>query len=164
MSRIRSLGGGCIDPERIVPVGPDFRSQPIEHAFTWGDGVIETGPSGLYIVSFRSRRNLAAASWVVERLLSLDSAATQEAMLMPGFYHYEPDNELSPEGDGLSYCAWTGPYFAAFARTQPRHKEAMAFIRGEGRGVYRSYHVEGRKIFRDQGSEEEVVWENRDAA
>lgn len=134
--------------EAISPVHADFRALSLEQAFHWSDGIVETPESGLYVVAFRSQRNLAAPAHKIARLLELDNEAFAEAQLLPGFRTYWHDDELSPEGHGLSFCLWDSQADAKHAASQPRHIEAVRYARTEGRDVYHSYEVETHRIYR----------------
>jgi hypothetical protein len=106
----------------------------------------------LYVVAFRSARNLEAPQAMVDRLLELDYEAFEEAKSTSGFHTYWHDDELSIEGHGLSFCLWDSKEDAKHAAQQPKHHAAVLYARGEGRDVYRSYDIETHNIFRFAGS------------
>lgn len=135
-------------PERIQPVHEGFRDLDLPDAFSWEAGIHETALRGLYVVSFWSARNLEAPQGMIDRLLELDHDAFEEAKGMPGFRTYWHDDDLSPEGRGLSFCLWDSQEDAKYAAIQPEHLKAVKYARGEGREVYHSYDLKRHHIFR----------------
>jgi hypothetical protein len=135
-------------PQSIVPVHEGFRELELPKAFMWEAGILETALNGLYVVAFLSTRNLEAPQAMVDRLLELDHDAFEEAQTMPGFHTYWHDDDLSPEGKGLSFCLWDTKEDAQYAAARPKHLEAVRYARGEGREVYRKYELDKRNIFR----------------
>ena len=135
-------------PEKIQPVHADFRDLSVPEAFSWDSGIRQTAMNGLYVVAFRSKRNLDAPSQMVDRLLKLDHDAFEEAQTMPGFHTYWHDDDLSPEGHGLSFCLWDSKADAKHAAAQPLHEAAVRYAYGEGRSVYSHYTIHTSNVFR----------------
>lgn len=125
--------------EAIQPTGADFRDLPIEKAFTWEEGLADTGSDGMYLVVFRSRRNADATSEHVERLVELDEIAYQDAQEPDGFGMYWQDAELSEAGVGRSFCIWDSQEQARQAAKNPRHHAAVTFIMENA--VYTEYSI-----------------------
>jgi hypothetical protein len=121
------------------------------YAFTWDDGIFDTSPDGLYVVAFLSIRNLDSHPSSIDRLLQLDHDAFEEARKMPGFGTYWHDDDLAPDGRGLSFCLWQSKEQARKAAAQPKHQAAVAYAMGEGRGVYRHYSVGGHHLHKTEG-------------
>jgi heme-degrading monooxygenase HmoA len=135
--------------EAIVPTGPNFRELPIEEAFTWEQAIQETDLAGLYVVVFRSLRNLAAGREKIGTLLKLDNQAHEDARKSEGFRVYWHDDELSPEGYGVSFCAWDSQAHAEAAADRRRHQAAANYVKSSiGRNVYVFYKVEGYEVRR----------------
>ena len=150
-----------IRPEHIRPVSGDYRRLDISRAFTWDEGILNTGPDGLYVVAFRSLRNLLSPPDRIATLLDLDHAAFEEAQTMPGFGMYHHDDSLSPEGEGLSFCMWAAIEHAKHAANQPRHREAVKYVRSDaGKVVYARYDVSAYQV---NTSPEGVIFDRRAA-
>ncbi|MEO6513443.1 MAG: hypothetical protein ABIR37_02010 [Candidatus Saccharimonadales bacterium] len=139
-------------PKLITPVHAGFRDLELPEAFSWEAGIDQTAIHGLYVVAFRSLRNLQAPPEMIDQLLELDGDATEEAQHMPGFHTYWHDDDLSAEGYGLSFCLWDSREEAKHAAQQPKHRAAVMYARGEGREVYLSYDIETHNIFRFAGA------------
>lgn len=141
--------------DKIVPTGYDFRDKVLPQAFTWSEGIQRTPESGLYVVAFRSLRNLEAGRDKIQRLLDLDKEAFEEAKGMSGFRTYWHDDELDKKGRGLSFCVWDTLEDAKRSGSMPRHLDAVNYVMNEGSDVYLDYTVKGQHLFK---VEDEIIF------
>lgn len=133
--------------ERIVAApGVDYRDfeVPTEDAFTWEDGVEQTGPSGLYGVEFTSAQNLglkALAPDMFTVLHAFDDAARVDAEQQPGFNWYFAD-DVSEVGKARSFCLWDSREHAVAASQRLPHQEAVRYAMAkETSAVYDHYGI-----------------------
>lgn len=121
----------------------DF-SVATEDAFTWADGIQQTGSNGLYGVEFTSAQNLdlrAVAPEMFTVLHALDDAARVDAEGQPGFNWYFAD-DVSPDGRARSFCLWDSREHARAASHREPHNKAVGYAMAEEtKDVYDLYGI-----------------------
>lgn len=122
-------------------------------AFTWADGIQQTGEHGLFGVEFTSAQNLAlkaAAPDMFTVLQVLDTAARVDAEAQPGFDWYFAD-EVSPDGRARSFCLWDSQAYARDASERVPHRAAVGYAMAEStREVYDHYGIHKFRLERRQ--------------
>lgn len=130
---------------RIVPAGENYRDLSVKtgDAFTWEDGLRDTGTEGMYGVEFSSAQNDVVAlhqPHLVSRLGELDEFALKDASEQPGFLHYYGDT-VSGDGRARSFCLWASRLAAIAASQRKAHQAAVSYTLGEGKDVYSYYGI-----------------------
>jgi hypothetical protein len=141
---------GTNDYETIRPATEDYRNLPERpwDAFRW-DGVTDTRPDGLHLVTFTAILKSDAEPAKIDELKGYDYRAHEEAAASDGYLWYFPD-EFSAELTALSFCVWSSLKHGREASRKPHHKAAVEFARGEGRNVYLQYMVRRYLLERDE--------------